>query len=176
MRDVIVAALVGVSVGIISGHIVADNQSRIDDRRSARELDAAELLAKQAIWIENIRFLREQLARPDTDKQLSFGGLDISRQTFGRADLTKRAFPDTVLIGSTFNGTTLEEAVLEGANLTDSSASAGSWERIEGWGIIANGLRTEFVDFSGADLEGAELKGASFDSTLLRDVNLKTLT
>jgi hypothetical protein len=52
IRDVIVATIVGISVGIVSGviagNIVADDQSQIDDKRSGRELQAAEVLAAQA--------------------------------------------------------------------------------------------------------------------------------
>lgn len=93
VRDIIVATIVGVIVGTVSGFIVADKQESLDEARAQRELAAAKQLADHAIRIENLRFVRSQPDEPGPARRLN--GLDLSGMNLSYQFLTWDDFSDS---------------------------------------------------------------------------------
>lgn len=148
-----------VAVALISSGLVAIatvmGQMHIDDRRSQRELDAAQLMADESDRRENLRFVRQLSSSEDTYKPI------------GSVNLVDMDLRYLQLSNSRFDGAVLDEADLRSIDLTKSRLSDTSLVRTNFNGAIL--VETDFTVanavgalFDHADLTGAEIQSSNF--------------
>ncbi|MDF9278426.1 pentapeptide repeat-containing protein [Arthrobacter sp. EH-1B-1] len=178
-RDVLIAAVVGLVVGLVSGFLITNNQAALDDARAEREMTAARELAEQAIRIENLRFVRDRASRDASE--WFFDSLDLSNVSLGPLMLRGADFT-----GAIFEGTRMDSADVAGALFVETSMTGarGSDTNFSGadftgatldkavFGANFEGATMHRVSAIGANFQGAEMEGADFDGADLRGANL----
>lgn len=188
VRDIIVAMIVGLLVGTVSGFIVAGRQESLDEARAQRELAAAEQLADQAIRIENLRFVRSQPDDSGPSRRLNgldLAGMNLSNQFLTYDDFSDSDFTDSVMDESNvyraimvranltrsraertyFQGVDFRQATLAGGNFRGSYFFKADLQWIDGRGADFTDAHLELAKLAHADLHGANLTGATLDDT-----------
>lgn len=170
VRDIVLAIIVGLLVGTVSGFIVADRQDSLDEARAQRELAAAEQLADQAIRIENLRFVRSQ--PDDPGPRRSFNGLDLAGMNLSNQFLTYDDFSDSDFTDSIMDESNAYRAIMRRANLTHSRAERTYFNGVDfRQATLAEGIfqGTNFVE---ADLQWIDGRGADFTDAHLERAKL----
>lgn len=152
-------------VGLISGLVVASlsvwAQAGLDDRRSEREMAAAELSAAEADRRENLRFVRERSS--SVAEPRPFQGMDLRYENL--------------------SGLALEQADFEGAHMTGALATMTDVRLADMSFVTATGAdfrqanlhaaKLQFADLSGSDLSGADLSQADLTAADLAGARLQ---
>ena len=188
LADALIGLFVGTVAGIVSGLIVAAQQSSVDDARADRESKAAAESTAQGIRLENLRFVRDRSGpvlteRPFEDLDLDM--LTLSGLTLQGADFRYASLKGTYFADSDLRGAEFALAIFDDTNFKAADLSGATLDRIGGGlnpriGPLegAKLVNTSLVSarFKGFDLAGADLTGAILDYADLSDANLDKVT
>ncbi|TFD11712.1 pentapeptide repeat-containing protein [Cryobacterium sp. TMT4-10] len=188
VRDVVVALVVGIAAGVISGLLTTEAQRDIDDQRSDRERAAAETLAGQSYRLENLRFVRDRSSddargRPYNGLDLQgmeLSGLSLTGADFRNANLNAAAFRDSDLRGADFAYSDIGGTDFFGAKLTGAAFVRTEFARKHGPALTffaatlvhAKLMEMKIVDVDHADLTEAMLYGSDLTEASFIDTNL----
>lgn len=168
LRDLLIAAVVGISTGLVSGAILANQQKTIDDARSDREQNAAASQASAAERLENLRFVRDpSSSKPEDAEQRPFAGLDLRGQQLAGLKLANADFTGADLRGADLTSTDLTNANLRGAKAEGASFHNAILEH-----ATMDYITVPNADFTGARMESVWASHAIFNSATFTEAQL----
>lgn len=148
VRDILVAGTVALIVSVITAFATVVTQQRIDDARTVRELQAA-----------NLAFVRER-SSADPGLPRPFAGLDLRDQHLAGLKLRNADLSSANLSGAKLRRADLKGAVLESATLNGADLLSADLIDARMRGATLRGANLMFADMSGADLTGSDFGGS----------------